>query len=104
MRYDKGGALSVARSAEAFLGVEPGGGFLGDLGSFAFERYIRGRRSKILVWALYGIGLFMIVSYLVRMGMYFPDRPPYVYTRNNLLSKLIPFYEEMVKHLIAGRN
>ena len=69
MRYDKGGALSVARSAEAFLGVEPGGGFLGDLGR-----------------------------------MYFPDRPPYVYTRNNLLSKLIPFYEEMVKHLIAGRN
>lgn len=71
---------------------------------FAFERYIRGRRSKMLVWALYGIGLFMVASYLVRMRMYFPDRPPYVYTRNNLLSKLIPFYEEMVRHLIARGN
>ena len=71
---------------------------------FAFERYIRGRRSKLLVWALYGIGLFMIASYLIRMGMYFPNKPPYVYTRNNLLSKLIPFYEEMVRHLIARGN
>lgn len=71
---------------------------------FAFERYIRGRKSKMLIRALYGIALFMIVAYLIRMGMYFPDRPPYVYTRDNLLSRIIPFYEEMVRHLIGRGN
>lgn len=71
---------------------------------FAFERYIRGRKSKMLIRALYGIALFMIAAYLIRMGMYFPDRPPYVYTRDNLFSKMIPFYEEMVRHLIGRGN
>lgn len=71
---------------------------------FAFERYIRGRRPEKLMWALYGIGLFMIGAYLIRMGKYFPNRPPYVYTKNNLLSRLLPFYEELVKHLISGGN
>lgn len=70
----------------------------------AFERYIRGRKSKMLIRALYGIALFMIAAYLIRMGMYFPDRPPYVYTRDNLFSKMIPFYEEMVRHLIGRGN
>lgn len=68
---------------------------------FGVERYIRGRKCKGLSWALCGIALFMVVVYVVRMGMFFPDRPPYVYTRNNLLSRVIPGYREVVKHLLG---
>lgn len=69
---------------------------------FAFERYVRGRRPKILGWAACGIVLFMVTAYLVRMNLYFPDRPPYVYTRDNLFARLLPGYEKVVRYL-TGR-
>jgi len=68
---------------------------------FAFERYIRGRRQKGLTWALCGIAVFMIIMYAVRMIRFFPDRPPYVYTGKNLLSRIIPGYREAVKRLLG---
>ena len=68
---------------------------------FAFERYIRGRRCKGLTWALCGIALFMISVYMIRMIRYFPDRPPYVYTPNNLFSRIIPGYRSLIKYLLG---
>ena len=68
---------------------------------FAFERYIRGQKCKGLTWALCGIALFMISVYMIRMVRYFPDRPPYVYTPNNLFSRIIPGYRSIVKHLLG---
>ena len=68
---------------------------------FAFERYIRGQKCKGLTWALCGIALFMISVYLIRMVRYFPDRPPYVYTPNNLFSRIIPGYRSIIKHLLG---
>lgn len=68
---------------------------------FAFERYVRGRRPKIFGWAACGIVLFMVMAYLIRMNLYFPDRPPYVYTRDNLFAKLLPGYEKVVRYLMG---
>lgn len=68
---------------------------------FAFERYIRGRKCRGLTWALGGIALFMISVYMIRMVRYFPDRPPYVYTPNNLFSRIIPGYRSIIKHLLG---
>lgn len=67
---------------------------------FAFERYIRGRKCKGLNRALVGIALFMITVYIVRMIRYFPDKPPYVYTGNNLFSRIIPGYREIIRYLL----
>lgn len=66
---------------------------------FAYERYVKGRKTKGLDRALLGITVFMVAMYIVRMKMYFPDKPPYVYTRNNLFSRTVPGYEEIVKRL-----
>lgn len=69
---------------------------------FAVERYVRGRRPKALVWAAWCILIFMILVYITRMKLYFPDRPPYTYTGNNLLSRVLPGYNKVIRHLIAG--
>lgn len=66
---------------------------------FAFERYGRGRNLKVPVRAAGGILLFMVLVYIIRMKWYFPDRPPYVYTRNNLFERILPGYREVVTHL-----
>lgn len=69
---------------------------------FAVERYGKGRRPKWLAWAACGILLFMIAVYIIRMKLYFPDRPPYTYTGDNLFSKVLPGYDKFIKHL-TGR-
>lgn len=68
---------------------------------FLFERYGKGRGQKALVWSACGILLFMITVYIIRMRLYFPDRPPYTYTRNNLFSRVLPGYREVIKDLIG---
>lgn len=68
---------------------------------FAFERYIRGRKCRGLTWALVGIALFMIAVYIMRMIRYFPDKPPYVYTGNNLFSRIIPGYRDIIRYLLG---
>lgn len=69
---------------------------------FAYERYIKGRRSRALSWAACGIVLFMVAAYIVRMKLYFPDIPPCVYTKNNLFAEVVPGYDKIVKYL-TGR-
>ncbi len=69
---------------------------------FAFERYGLGRRSKTIVRAAYAIAVFMIMVYIIRMKWYFPDRPPYVYTRENLFEKMLPGYGRLVRYLTGG--
>ncbi len=68
---------------------------------FAGERYIAGRSSKKLLWAAGGIILFMAAVYICRMVLYFPDRPPYVYTKDNFLSHWVPGYGQIVKKLVG---
>ena len=67
---------------------------------FAYERYIIGRKTKGPDRALLGIAAFMVAAYIVRMKLYFPNKPPYVYTRDNLFSRTVPGYGEMVRRII----
>lgn len=65
---------------------------------WAYNRYIKGRRSKILQRAFWGILAFMLIAYIVRMVHYFPDRPPYVYRRDNLFARILPGYDKVVRY------
>lgn len=69
---------------------------------FAIERYGRERCPKALIWAAWGILLFMVLVYIIRMKLYFPDRPPYTYTGNNLFSRVLPGYSKVIRYLTAG--
>lgn len=68
---------------------------------FAVERYGRGRGNKMIVRSACGILLFMVIAYIIRMYLYFPDRPPYTYTRNNLFSRVLPGYGKVIKVLVG---
>ena len=37
--------------------------------------------------------------YFVRMYCFFPDREPYVYMKDNILAKILPFYEQILHAL-----
>lgn len=66
---------------------------------FFFNRYIIGRNSKSIS-VLIGIGLVaLIVFYIWRMYLYFPNRIPYVYTEGNILEKTFPYYKEILHEL-----
>lgn len=69
---------------------------------FAVERYGRGRRPKALIRAALGILLFMVLVYIIRMKLYFPDKPPYTYRGNNLFSRMLPGYDKVIRHLTTG--
>lgn len=69
---------------------------------FAYNRYIKGGKSKALHGALFGILLFMLGAYMIRMKEYFPDKPPYVYAKGNLFERILPGYEKIVRYL-TGR-
>ena len=56
---------------------------------FAGNRYLLGRKVKGIKGLLALIMVLLVVIYLLRMYLYFPNREPYVYTPDNLLSQFI---------------
>lgn len=68
----------------------------------ACNRYIKGGKSKKLNWMIFGILFFMVAVYIIRMKLYFPNKPPYVYTRDNLFERILPGYGKIVGYL-TGR-
>ncbi len=67
----------------------------------AFFRYLKG--TKIVAFSPLFVILVsgMLVFYVVRMVLYFPDRVPYVYAQDNLLANYLPGYEEFITRVIA---
>lgn len=63
---------------------------------FGWNRYIMGRKAKGLRWFLAGLILLMLVVYIMRMRLYFPNRAPYVYAGDNLLARLVPLYRQIM--------
>lgn len=63
---------------------------------FLWNRYIRGRRAKGIVFLIGVSAVFLVVFYIWRMVLYFPHRAPYVYTEQNILADLCPFYEQIL--------
>lgn len=63
---------------------------------FAWNRYIMGRAAKGIKMLL-GITFFvLIICYVWRMFLYFPDRAPYVYAERNILAGIFPLYEQIL--------
>lgn len=60
-----------------------------------FFRYVRGKRVPGVKWILAGFLIAAVVLFVIRMGLYFPGRPPYTYNSGNLLEKLLPGYREL---------
>lgn len=66
---------------------------------FGWNRYIIGRRSK-MVPLFIGIGVVMLViCYLIRMYYLFPENQPLLYMEDNLLSQTIPYYKQILYDL-----
>ena len=43
--------------------------------------------------------VLLIALYCIRMYQFFPYREPYVYMEDNILAKILPFYEQILHSL-----
>ncbi len=65
----------------------------------AWNRYIIGRNPKKIMLLITVLAILLLITYLVRMYLYFPNRAPYVYKEGNVLSTIFPFYQEIIHEL-----
>ena len=65
-----------------------------------YFRYIKGTKIKWFPFLFALLLAAMLVFYAVRMYLYFPDRVPYVYTRNNVLANRVPGYQNLIDKVI----
>ena len=63
---------------------------------FCVNRYLLGRKAAGIKWLIAAVFVLLIGVYLVRMHMYFPGKVPYVYTEDNILACLLPFYQQFL--------
>ncbi len=66
---------------------------------FLWNRYILGRTAKGMKGLIIAAIVLLVVLYVWRMHLYFPNRPPYVYAKDNILAKTLPFYEQILHSL-----
>lgn len=59
---------------------------------FAVNRYLLGKRARGFKWMIGAILVLLLVVYGIRMYLYFPERVPYIYTHDNILARMFPFY------------
>lgn len=58
---------------------------------FLGNRYLLNRKARGMKAILIALVASLVIVYGVRMYLYFPDRPPYVYRADNLLARFFPF-------------
>lgn len=63
---------------------------------FIYRRYLLGTKVIGLKWLITAVFVLLAVVYIVRMYLYFPDRAPYVYTEENMLTRILPFYQQLL--------
>lgn len=63
---------------------------------FCLCRYLFGRKVKGARIFIAVIFVLLFVVYCLRMYLYFPDRIPYVYTKDNMLARIFSFYEQIL--------
>ena len=66
---------------------------------FLWNRYIAGKNAKGMKVLIITAIVLLVVLYIWRMHLYFPDRPPYVYREDNILARTLPFYEQILHAL-----
>lgn len=63
---------------------------------FIYRRYLLGTKVVGLKWLITVVFVLLAVVYIVRMYLYFPDRAPYVYMEENMLARILPFYQQLL--------
>lgn len=66
---------------------------------FLWNRYVLGRNAKGMKVLVIVAIVLLVILYIWRMRLYFPDRIPYVYEEDNILAKTLPFYEQILHAL-----
>lgn len=59
---------------------------------FAVNRYLLGKRARGFKWMIIAVFVLLLAVYCIRMYLYFPERVPYIYTHDNILARMFPFY------------
>lgn len=63
---------------------------------FGINRYLLGQKAKGIKWLIVLVLALLVITYGVRMYLYFPDWAPYVYTQDNMLERFFPFYKRFL--------
>ena len=66
-----------------------------------YFRYLKGTKIKGFRYVFGSLVVMMLIFYVVRMYLYFPDRIPYTYMRENVLAKRVPAYQTLMEKIIA---
>lgn len=66
---------------------------------FLWNRYVLGRNAKGMKVLVIVAIVLLVILYIWRMRLYFPDRIPYIYEEDNILAKTLPFYEQILHAL-----
>lgn len=56
---------------------------------FGWNRYLLGKKAAGIKAIITALLVLLVVVYGVRMYLYFPDRVPYVYTENNMVTRFL---------------
>ena len=56
---------------------------------FGWNRYLLGRKTKGIKAIVIALLVLLIVVYGVRMYLYFPNKVPYIYTEDNVISRFL---------------
>lgn len=64
--------------------------------AMAFRRYVQGKDMAALRKLFVVVALATIIVYVIRMVYAFPGQEPMVYVHENLLSKIIPGYDQFM--------
>lgn len=56
---------------------------------FGWNRYLLGRKAKGIKAVIIALVVALVIFYIVRMYLYFPNRVPYVYTADNMLTRFM---------------
>lgn len=67
----------------------------------AWFRYVRGQKIPGVRWILILLVLTAVILFLIRMKLYFPNRPPYTYTPGSLLEKIMEKYNAIAPKLYS---
>ena len=61
-----------------------------------WNRYMIGKKSKTVPILLGASVVLLLLCYLIRMLYLFPENQPLLYMENNLLSRTIPYYKQIL--------
>ncbi len=66
---------------------------------FCWNRYIKGKEAKGIIPLIVIALVLLLTLYFLRMYFFFPDRVPYVYSKDNVFERFFPYYEQILYDL-----